>query len=504
MLPNRLGKFSPLLTAIKIMAPINKSTGGTPTEQLLERLCERTFLKIWSWPRPFKADKKELCDLIAIFEDRVIVFFDRESRKFDKEGQDVELAWKRWKKTTIDKQIETSVGAVRYLSGGQEIYLDDRLSSKLPVPIPPNARIHRVVVAHGAKEACKRGSDANVSGSLAITYGQDEFGQDHPFMVSLDRTAPVHIFDSENLELVFQELDTFGDFIAYLDEKEAAIQTYDFLSYCGEEDLLAHYFLGFDDASKRYRIGLPSETANGIHIGEGAWLGFVASGPYERRKKANEVSYWWDHLIQKTSANALKGTLHGNGNLFKGQSAICEMAKERRVARRMLSQRMHDAAAAFPETGSLLVRHISFMQVDDLSKGYVFLQLKGEGLPSYDEYRECRRAMLELACGVARNKFPALKMVIGIAMEPPRLYETISEDFLLMPCEDWPEERAEHYRHANEHVRFFETDSFKPRQGRTAEFPPSTPRLDRKIGRNDPCPCGSGRKLKKCHGNQMT
>ena len=25
-------------------------------------------------------------------------------------------------------------------------------------------------------------------------------------------------------------------------------------------------------------------------------------------------------------------------------------------------------------------------------------------------------------------------------------------------------------------------------------------RTTRKIGRNDPCPCGSGRKYKKCHG----
>ncbi|MDP2673295.1 MAG: SEC-C metal-binding domain-containing protein, partial [Dehalococcoidia bacterium] len=23
----------------------------------------------------------------------------------------------------------------------------------------------------------------------------------------------------------------------------------------------------------------------------------------------------------------------------------------------------------------------------------------------------------------------------------------------------------------------------------------------RKVGRNDPCPCGSGRKYKKCHGS---
>lgn len=453
------------------MAPITKSVGETHTERLLERLCERTFLKIWSWPHPFKADKKELCDLIAIFDDRVIVFFDRESRKFDKDGHDVEIAWNRWKKEAIDKQIATMGGAVRYLSSGQEIYLNDRLSSKLPVRIAPNARIHRVIVAHGAKEACKRDSDANVSGSLGITYGRDEFVHNNPFVVSLDRTAPVHIFDSENLELIFQELDTFADFIAYLDEKEAAIQTYDYLSYCGEEDLLAHYFLGFDEGSKRYRIGLPRETVNGVHIDEGTWRRFIASGAYQRRKKANELSYWWDHLIQTTSANALKGTLRGNGNIFKGQSAICEMAKEGRLTRRMLSSRMHEAANAFPDTGAPLVRHVTFMQADDRTKAYVFLQLKGEGLPSYDEYREVRRNMLELACGVARNKFPSLKLVIGIAMEPPRLYRDISEDFLLMPCEDWPAERADYYRHANEQIRFFETDSFKPRHGRTAEFP---------------------------------
>jgi uncharacterized protein YecA (UPF0149 family) len=26
------------------------------------------------------------------------------------------------------------------------------------------------------------------------------------------------------------------------------------------------------------------------------------------------------------------------------------------------------------------------------------------------------------------------------------------------------------------------------------------PTLRGKVGRNDPCPCGSGRKYKKCHG----
>jgi preprotein translocase subunit SecA len=30
--------------------------------------------------------------------------------------------------------------------------------------------------------------------------------------------------------------------------------------------------------------------------------------------------------------------------------------------------------------------------------------------------------------------------------------------------------------------------------------PKSPRRADGKVGRNDPCPCGSGRKYKKCHG----
>jgi uncharacterized protein YecA (UPF0149 family) len=41
--------------------------------------------------------------------------------------------------------------------------------------------------------------------------------------------------------------------------------------------------------------------------------------------------------------------------------------------------------------------------------------------------------------------------------------------------------------------------------GDAAELPPGMPSLDHvmgggAVGRNDPCPCGSGRKFKRCHG----
>src|SRR5215831_18256847 len=86
---------------------ITKSSGSTPTEKLLAELCERSFLKLWSYPNPFKDDRKELCDLLAVFENHVFIFFDRESRPFDKASKDTLISWERWKRAAIDDQIRT-------------------------------------------------------------------------------------------------------------------------------------------------------------------------------------------------------------------------------------------------------------------------------------------------------------------------------------------------------------------------------------------------------------
>ena len=93
---------------------IIKSKGVTSTERLLADLCERSFLKLWSYPNPIKDDQNELCDLLAVFDNHVFIFFDRESRQLDKSPQDPLLNWQRWKKKVIDDQIRTAHGAERY------------------------------------------------------------------------------------------------------------------------------------------------------------------------------------------------------------------------------------------------------------------------------------------------------------------------------------------------------------------------------------------------------
>ena len=154
----------------------------------------------------------------------------------------------------------------------------------------------------------------------------------------------------------------------------------------------------------------------------------------------------------------------------------------------------------FPEASQRVMRNLSFMPSFYKDKGYVFLQLKVDGITDYEnEYRPIRQAMLEIACGAAKNKFDNLKTIIGIAIDAPKYAKTNSEDFILLDCTDWPDEQREHYKKLNEELGFFKTGVVEKRT--VTEFPVvKKPRVPSraKIGRNDPCPCGSGKKFKKC------
>jgi hypothetical protein len=376
---------------------IEKSSGQTPTEQYLSQLCERTFLNLWAYPNPYKADGKELCDLLVVFENTVFLFFDRESRRFDKPGADTQLTWDRWKKEAITKQIQTAAGAKRYvLANRDQIYLDVKKQLRLPLEIPVgDLRVYKIIVAHGAMEACKRASSDNVYGSLGVRYEANPSALAAPFIVALDKDDPVHLLDTHNLDHVLGELDTLPDLQRYFDAKERAIRRFDCLTYCGEEDLLAHYFLNYDEAEKSYRIGPKEDDYNFVMIGEGEWRDFVTSAPYQRRKADNQVSYAWDKLIQKTGRNALIGKLGGNSDVFRGESAIHEMAKEPRLSRRALSQLMLTTVNNFPDNATGPMRQMSFLPSFFKDRGYVFLQVYHPNPGDYDtEYEPYGAACL--------------------------------------------------------------------------------------------------------------
>jgi len=354
---------------------INKSTGITRTEKLLAKLCNNTFLETLSYPNPYNSAGKELCDLIAIFDNHLYLFFDREIVFKKSNLNQPEVVWDRWFRKVIEKQIKTCNGSERYLKTGGSVFLDPTKKVPFPINIDINTvSIDKIILAHGAEDACKAISESNINGSLGIEYsdgpGRNVTG--FPFAVQLSKENIIHIFDSYNMPVIFQELDTFYDFTQYIVEKERAIDKYKILAYCGEEDLLAHYFRNFDSLENRHYIGTKEQEIDGVYIEEGMWSEFIESDIYKRKKEADKSSYLWDRLIQKTCNNALLGVLGGNSNLFAGESAIYEMAKEPRFSRRALSDAMGKAITNFPMSNSYAIRNMSFMPSFYKNKAYIF------------------------------------------------------------------------------------------------------------------------------------
>lgn len=488
---------------------ITKSSGVTETEQALAEFCERSFLKLWSYPNPFKDDGHELCDLLAVFGDYVFIFFDRKSQLPAAPDNDLKVLWDRWKRNVVDRQVKTAHGAERYIRSGRPIFLDAKRTTPFPLAIDPQkAIIHKIIIAHGAKGACEQASDQNVYGSLAITYCETDGGPSRPFHVEIDKRAPVHIFDSHNFSIVLDELDTVSDFSNYLDEKLHAIAKFDYLAYCGEEDLLGHYLLNYDGESKQHIIGTKRDDVNGVMVGEGEWHDFIKTDLYKNTKNEDRISYFWDDLIQRTCQNAMNGTLGGNSDLLRGHSAIFEMVKEPRFIRRALADRIKRTVINFPDHPGQTTRQVTFLPSRFPDVGYVLFQLRvPEAVRSKPDYLDKRRMLLEIACGAAKNRFSHLNKVIGIGIDVPKFAGgKNSEDFILLPCETWTDEMRAHYEELNQEWKFFGTPQLEQYNEHITQFVPpsavatSASRPSQKVGRNEPCPCGSGKKYKKCHG----
>ena len=473
-----------------------KSVGVTETERLLAEFCERTFLKLWAYPNPFKDDGHELCDLLAVFGDEVFVFFDREKQLPESSDKDQQILWDRWKRNVIDRQVKTAHGAERYIRSARSIFVDNKCSEPLPIPFNlERVTVHKIIIAHGARDACKSDSPSNVYGSLAVTYSNNAGDPTVPFHLVLDKLNPVHVLDSHNMPIVLSELDTVADFSRYLKEKVRAISRYDLLSYCGEEDLLAHYLWNFDSKANAYIIGTNDDTINSVHIGEGEWSTFITTDTYRDTKNADKISYFWDDLIQRTCQNSLDGTLGGNSNISQGQSAIFEMVKEPRFVRRALSERMLKTVERFPDHKGKLTRQVTFLPSFYDQTGYVLLQLRvSDELRNEPDFREKRLFLLEIACAAAKSKFPDLKKVLGIGIENPKFtQENTGEDFILMPCEDWPDEMKQHYEELNQEWQFFATTQLEQFNEHVTAFvtvdrhKSAATAPDRKPGRNKPC-----------------
>lgn len=505
MLPDgaACGNLSRRVAGVCLMID-TRSTGLTRTEEIVAALCQNSFLRLWSYPNVYKDDAHEFCDVIAIFNNVVFIFFVREKKLEDiRNAPDPSIPWKRWRRGTIDRQIATAHGAERYLRSGRPIYLNAKKTKLLPVQLDRNnMRVYKIIVAHGAGEACKLFSDRNKTGSLAISYGASPgyTNSDFPFVISLDKNNHVNVLDDDSLHTIMRELDTAQDLADFFEAKANAISRLDLLAYCGEEDLLANYWMHVDKNTKRHFIGPKRRKINALMIGEGEWIDVLTRPEYVLTRKENKISYIWDEIINRTCDNWLNGRLLGDADLLTRPNAIFEMAKEPRFMRRIIVNNMREAISNFPIPKGIL-RHMRYFSSYYENRGYVFLQfwIPEEMRGGEENYRAKRGEILKIACGAAKNKFPHLKNVVGICIEPPKITTSIGEDFVWLDCEEWSDEQRQEFERENEMFGFFQSAIAKEKTEFEFITGKSLKKKNNKISRNQICPyCDSGKKYKRC------
>lgn len=423
------------------------------TEKTLSDLCDLAFLKLWSFPNPYKESGKELCDVLVVFDNNIIIFSVKNIKYNENKGL---AGWQRWKRKAIDESITQINGAEKWIKNHpDQIYLNKNCNTIIPINSKKKFKIYRIVVAHGISDSIAN-IPGNTSGSLGIKYSDNNDFEDIQYFVELPKSPIYHILDSANLEILLKELDTITDFINYLKEKEKAIKLSKIVTYTGEEDVMGQYLRTIEPETGKHYILKDKNKDLIVDFENMIWKNFSNSYEYKEKKILDKSSYLWDKYLQQLCEYALNGELTGNIDIFQESSPIKEMAKESRFYRRILSGGIIQSVNYFPEIADDYTRQVRLIMSEDNKSAYVFLQIKYNEQDDYETVvRPKRRQMLNIACGTLKNKHSFLQKIVGIAINSPKHHIYADQDYILLDCKKWTRKDRSHYYNLNKYYNFW-------------------------------------------------
>jgi hypothetical protein len=433
--------------------PINKAQGTTASERYLAALGEKSFLGLWSYANLYRKPAKELCDLLVVSGEDVVIFSDK-SCAFPNTG-DINVDWQRWYKSSITESMNQVFGAERWIKlHPDRIFLDARCHHKFPFEFrdPAKIRFHRVIVALGAKDRCAKYTGG--SGSLILC--PDVTGDDHaratnpPFTLlgsdpGRKSSGYVHVFDEVTLDIVLKELDTVTDFLRYLRKKEALFEKTQLAFAGGEQELLAIYLQNVNDRHEHdfapvLKRAAPDGTPGKLVVKWGSWEAHQRNPQVAAKEHADKISYFWDEIIARFTGHALTDTLTPeSAGLVGTELSLRIMSREDRFARRIMSRFFLDFAHGLP-SGQLGSR--MFRNPDSQDVLYVFMVVPFSSTMTAEDYRAFRRHRLEAYCTVLSSKHRDYKVIVGIATEEFHA-KLRSYDLIHIPQREWtPKDEA--------------------------------------------------------------
>lgn len=475
---------------------IIKSLGQNRSEEYLAKLCDKTFLSLWSYPNLYRAKGKELCDLFIIFGDHILIFSDK-TCEYPK-TENPELNWERWFRRAVTKSAKQLWRAEQWIRQHPDrIFLDKECSKIFPFDIDTaKARIHLVLVARGVVEACK---DFFGSGSGSLMIRNDVQGlQAHnsPFVIGdIDPSKTfIHVLDDTTLDIVMGALNTVSDFTSYLDKKEILLRSGKTIFATGEEDLLPHYMTKIKDEVHNFDF---PEDSDGIAILEGEWERFCENPQRKAQLKEDEISYFWDTLVGQFNMHALNGIQYmvSSGGIKDSEKVMRFFASESRFKRRLLAKAVLGLVQKTPD--NICGRRFSIPLNED-GPYYVFVTFPRKKEHTEEEYRAFRSEYLKACCMVVRSVYPKAYDIVGFATESGKSLEGRSEDAMYFDGRHWDDGLQTEAKKLQEKLGILVEPQYH--KIHDTEFPDIPEKQIPKVGRNEKCPCGSNLKYKRCHG----
>ncbi len=436
------------------MARITKSHGVTGTESRLAKLAEETFLRLWSFPNLYRDQKtggtgsgKELCDLLVIFEETAIIFSDKKVRF---SSGDVSVAWRRWLRRAVFKAHDQLLGAERWiLEHPDRIFLDSDCKSKFPHDLRIVKHIHHIIVAHGACEACKAHFPGS-SGSLpqrSDLVAEQHFDPLHPnalpfFIGRIDRDRIIHVFDEVALPLILQCADTISDFLDYLKNRTALLNSAKTVLIPGEENLLALYLMPLDEPYKDILRQVERQGADldCIYVSENLWDILIKNRAFFDHFEKLRQSYVWDQYIDLFAKNVAEENLDYSFGILtfnEYEIGLRLMAKETRYSRLILATGLREIATK-ADPSIRTARIMIPPRPDNNSEiAFVFIQHPyDDDYRDYADYRNWRQTVVAAYCTTLLSEIPGLRLAVGIATEPMKVPPGRSEDLVMVERKD--------------------------------------------------------------------
>ncbi len=333
------------------------------SESFVARLCKQSFLPFWSFPNPIGKNRKELCDVLIVCDDHVIIISVKDISVSNHQNEFIQ--YERWINRAINSSVDQIYGAERFLGSVNEVLAND-YKTKIKLPHKSRRKIYRVAIAFGSKP------------TFPLPHGNFDKGF-------------VHVFDEKSTLIVLNELDTISDFTDYLFAKEEFFKTH-FIGIPSEPDFLAIYL----QTALKFDVDV-----NTIVCGDNEWGEYIKSAEYKSWRNGLKPSYVWDELVETIHKTHVRENTPEK-KVHEMEEAMRYINLEPRINRIELGSLLLDAIA----------KKVSRRMIKPLGgtrHTYVFIPLTKKNW-------QAKESELKLCCAIARVENPNVESIIGIAI----------------------------------------------------------------------------------------